>query len=60
MDSIDRGVKEHAWYVIKHTDMPAILTEIGFISNECEQDYIINHKDEIAHAIARGITDYMQ
>ena len=60
MGTVDRSIKAHAWYVIKHTYMPAILTEIGFISNESEQDYIINHKDEIAHAIARGITDYMQ
>lgn len=60
MGTTDRGLKDGSWlYVLKHTAMPAILTEIGFISNYVEETYIIEHKRVIAHAIARGITDYI-
>lgn len=60
MGTTDRGLKDGSWlYVLKHTAMPAVLTEIGFISNYVEETYIIEHKRVIAHAIARGITDYI-
>ena len=60
MGTADRGLKDGSWlYVVKYTNMPAVLTEIGFISNYVEETYIIEHKRVIAHAIARGITDYI-
>lgn len=61
--TVDRGVKDDtqsavgSLYVLRHTSMPAILIEIAFISNPKENDFLVNHKDEIARAIARGITD---
>ena len=33
---IDRGVKEGKYYVLKHTKMPAILVELGFLSDNEE------------------------
>lgn len=61
MKSVDRGLKNGDWlYVLKHTTMPAVLTELGFISNPAEEKYLNEHKQVIAHAVARGITDYMQ
>ena len=30
----DRGVKEHPFYVLKHTSMPSVLTENGFYTDE--------------------------
>lgn len=60
MGTTDRGLKDGSWlYVLKYTNMPAILTEIGFISNYAEETYIIEHKRVISHAIARGITDFL-
>ena len=59
MNSVDRGLKTAGYYVLKHTDMPAVLTEIDFISNPSKEDYMNQNKDIIAHAIARGITDYI-
>lgn len=58
---IDRGLKERSNLgVLKYTNMPAVLVEIGFIDNESDHEVLINHKDDIARAIARGVTDYMQ
>lgn len=33
----NRGVKDAAFYVIKNTKMPAVLVEVGFISNPVEE-----------------------
>lgn len=61
MGSVDRGLKRgNSLYVVKNTAMPAVLTELGFISNLAEEKYLNEHKQVMAHAIARGITDYMQ
>lgn len=60
MESVDRGIKEgNKLYVIRRTVAPAILTELGFISNAREEKYLNEHKKVMAHAIARGITDYL-
>ena len=47
-------------YLLKKTDVPAILVETGFISNPEERDLLVNKKyqDKIATAIAEGIEDY--
>jgi len=48
----DRGVKTEPFYVLKHTRMPAILTENGFYSNleECKMLLDNNWRDKIAEA----------
>ena len=47
-------------YLLKKTDVPAILVETGFLSNPEERDLLVNKKyqDKIATAIAQGIEDY--
>ena len=58
IQSADRGLKNGNWlYVLKHSEMPAILVELGFISNKAEEIYMNEHKQVMAHAIARGVTD---
>lgn len=52
---VDRGVKTANFSVLTHTHAPAVLVEVGFIDNEQEEQWIVNHFDEIAVAIARGI-----
>lgn len=53
----DRGVKQANWAVTRRSDMPAILAEVGFISNEdelrkmCSDDY----QNKVAQGIAEGI-----
>ncbi len=57
IDTIDRGVKEAGFYVLRYTDAPAALVEIAFIDNEADETLLLDYRDEIARAIARGITD---
>lgn len=59
IDTVDRGVKEAGFYVLKYTDCPAALIEVAFIDNEEDEQMLLAKKDEIARAIARGITDYL-
>ena len=56
----DRGVKEKSLAVLARASMPAVLTEIGFISNPEEEEYMNseNGKQEIADAIMRAIKQY--
>lgn len=55
-----RGTQSANFYVIKHTDMPATLIEVAFISNPTEEA-LLNTEDGIkkaAQGIADGIADY--
>lgn len=58
----DRGLFNSKFYVINHTEAPAILCEIGFISNKAEREQLITEKrqEEIADAIANGIYNYLK
>lgn len=56
----NRGVKSARFYVLKGTHMPAVLIEIGFISNR-EEEYKLrdsSYRRKIAEAIAEGILAY--
>jgi N-acetylmuramoyl-L-alanine amidase len=39
--------------------MPAVLVETGFIDSK-DTNLLTRHGDDIARAIARGVTDYGQ
>jgi len=61
LDTTDRGLKERGnLYVLKHTDMTAVLVELAFIDNEDDAELLRDNQDDFARAIARGITDYEQ
>lgn len=53
----DRGVKENAFYVLKNTKAPAVLLEIGFISNDSEAEKIFSteYQNLLADAIVEGV-----
>lgn len=55
-----RGVKPQLLRVLYATDMPGVLTEIGFMSNAQEMAYMKSEKgqDEIARSIYEGVRDY--
>ena len=60
VDTIDRGIKERpGLIVLKKTNMPAVLVETAFIDNEHDAQILMEQKEEIARAIARGVTDYL-
>lgn len=55
-----RGVKEGNLCVIRETNMPAILVECGFITNEEECKKMINpqYQRTLAKSIAEGLDEY--
>ncbi len=55
---VDRGIKTGNLYVLKHTQMPAVLVETAFIDNTWDAMLLKEKEDEFARAIARGVTDY--
>lgn len=58
LKTTDRGVKFAHFYVLKYTNVPAILVETAFISNEMDARLLRYNVEDFAKAIARGVTDY--
>jgi N-acetylmuramoyl-L-alanine amidase len=56
----NRGVKQAGFYVLGGAAMPAILVEIGFVTNPKEERRLKEpkYRDEIARAIFSGLGDY--
>ncbi|HNW24626.1 MAG TPA: N-acetylmuramoyl-L-alanine amidase [Candidatus Cloacimonas sp.] len=55
--SIDRGVKQANFYVLRGAFMPSILIEMGFISNAEEEQLLVNeeYQERLARTIFEGI-----
>lgn len=60
--SNNRGLFKSKFYVINHTTAPAILIEIGFISNDNERAQLVSEKrkQDTAKAIVEGINNYFK
>jgi N-acetylmuramoyl-L-alanine amidase len=60
LGAMDRGMKSRSLYVIRHTRMPAVLVECGFISNPMENQLLknVDYRERIANALAEGIMTY--
>jgi len=58
----DRGVKPGLFYVLALTKRPAILLEVGFLSNSRELKKILDEKfqNRYAKAVAQGLDDYIK
>jgi N-acetylmuramoyl-L-alanine amidase len=56
----NRGVKQAGFYVLGGAAMPAILIEIGFVTNPKEERRLRDgkYRDEIARAIYAGVAEY--
>ncbi|MDR0814272.1 MAG: N-acetylmuramoyl-L-alanine amidase [Bacteroidales bacterium] len=57
---IDRGVRQANFVVLWKTTMPSVLVEVGFISNEEEENYISSKsgKEELASSIFKAFCAY--
>lgn len=62
VQSPNRGLFKSKFYVINHTTSPAVLIEIGFISNANERAQLVGEKRKqaTAKAIADGIQEYFK
>lgn len=56
----NRGVKQAGYWVISYTMMPSVLIELGFISNNAEEDFLNTEKGQVymASAIYRAFKQY--
>ncbi len=56
----DRGVKQAGFLVISYTSMPAILIELGFLTNKDEEDFLQSAKGQelLASGIYRAFKQY--
>ena len=57
--SANRGVKTADFHVIRASNMPACLVELGFINNIDDARILKNKQKEMAAAIAQGILEYL-
>ena len=60
--SPDRGVRRGRYFVIKKTNMPAVLAEIGFVTGRLDARRLEKkiHRRRVAFAIAKGILEYFK
>ena len=58
----DRGVKQAGFYVLFGAYMPAVLVEVGFLSNRREEKLLTSRKyqEKIAYGIYRGIKKFKE
>ncbi|MGB6385713.1 MAG: N-acetylmuramoyl-L-alanine amidase [Terriglobales bacterium] len=61
-DIRNRGIKDSAFAVLTGTTMPAILTEISFVSSPADEHSLQNaaYRQQIAEALYQGIARYEQ
>lgn len=59
----DRGVvdtNETPLYVVSNNSIPALLLEVGFITDTNDFNYMVNNGDDLAQAIANGIMNSIE
>lgn len=55
----NNGVRENpSLYVLRNTNMPAVLVELGYMTNNADLQKLINNQDAYAYAIYLGLLDY--
>lgn len=57
--TINRGTKTANFAVLRLTNMPAALVEMGFITNGEDANILKNRQNELAIAIAKGVLKFL-
>jgi N-acetylmuramoyl-L-alanine amidase len=56
-----RGLKAEEWFVVRHSRMPAVLVELGFVTNR--EDVLLmtvdTHLHKLVEALYKGIMDFV-
>lgn len=60
--SNDRGVRTARFYVLRYTDMPSVLLELGFVTGDQDAPRLRDpdYQETLARGIARGILEYIE
>jgi N-acetylmuramoyl-L-alanine amidase len=58
----DRSIRRARFYVLRHSAMPAVLVEVGFVTGAEDASRLSDpdHRHQMAEAIARGIIEYIK
>lgn len=58
----DRGVRQNLFYVIRNARIPAVLVELGFVSNPDEGRKLAtdSYQQTLAQALADGVLEFLQ
>lgn len=58
----NRGVRTARFYVLRHTRMPAVLLELGFVTGNQDARRLADpqYRERLSQAIARGILQYVR
>ncbi len=58
----DRGVKQAPFVVLSGATMPAVLSEISFVSNSSDESLLFEggQRQRVADGLYRGIADYLE
>lgn len=56
----DRGVRQDVFLVLRCTSMPSVLVELGFLSNNEEEQFLRSEagRDHMAKCLLKGFTDF--
>jgi N-acetylmuramoyl-L-alanine amidase len=57
---VDKGVRPANFYVLRNSDIPAALIEIGFLTNQAEAAHLAegNYQSRVAEGICKGLLSY--
>jgi len=57
----NRGIKAEEWFVVRNSNMPAVLVELGFVSNEKEAKNLLdeNYLKKLSLGIYNGISAFV-
>ncbi|AIQ59345.1 N-acetylmuramoyl-L-alanine amidase family protein [Paenibacillus borealis] len=58
----DRGVKVENFFVLRETEMPSVLLELGYLTNPGDETkmWTAEFQEDVASAIIDGIREYLQ
>ena len=58
----NRGIRRARFYVLRHSAMPAVLVEVGFLTGAIDSARLKDpdHRRQMAEAIANGIVEYIK